>query len=214
MIETVSRALMALAAHALGDHRREWALAMQVELEAAHEDGTSLSFAFGCLVTACRELPAHESGRFALASYILALGIVVPVAAMTIASLLAGFPASYLGHVGVHPLLEAGSGHGPLLSEGNRFAVPSLALLVLTMAALNLRIAWLALERDWTRLIAVGAMTAAVNATLLIISIVVFADLVAPLVQVALLAVELAAASALARWHAQLTLEGSPAPVL
>jgi hypothetical protein len=82
------------------------------------------------------------------------------------------------------------------------------------MAALNLRIAWLALERDWTRLIAVGALTAAVSATLLIISIVVFADLVAPLVQVALLAVELAAASALARWHAQLTLEGSPAPVL
>jgi len=196
MIAAVARALMALAVHMLGEHQRDWALA----------------FAIGCLITACRELPRHEGGRFAVASHIFALGIIVPVAALTVTSLLTGFPSSYLGHIGVHDLLEVRGGAGPLLNEGNSFAIPALALLVSVLAMLHLRIAWLALERDWTRLAAVGALSAAVTAALLICSAVIFADFVAPLAQVAVLAVELTAAAALARWHAQLPAAASPVP--
>jgi hypothetical protein len=201
---------MALAVGALGEHRREWAGAMQAEFEAAREDGKPLAFALGCLLTACRELPRHESGRFAVASHVLALGVIVPIAALTITSVLTGFPSSYLGHVGVHQLLEAGGGTGPVLSEGNRFAIPSLALLLLLLSTLHLRVAWLALDRDWMRLRAVGALSAAGTATLLICSAVMFADIVAPLAQVAVVTVELTAASALARWHGQLPSAASP----
>ncbi len=208
----VSRSFMALAVRMLGEHRREWAIAMQMEYEAASADGKALGFALGCLLTACRELPAREEGRFAIASHILALGIILPVAALTVASVATGFPASYLGHVGVHGVAELGGGQGPILSEGNRFAVAPLALLVIALAALHLRIAWLALERDWTRLAAAGALSAAVTATLLILSLVVFVDAVAALAQVAVLVVELAAASALARWHGQLSSRTSLVP--
>jgi hypothetical protein len=210
MIVAVSRTVMALAVYTLGEHRREWAGAMQAEFEAAREDGKPLAFALGCLMTACRELPRHEGGRFAVASHVLALGVIVPIAALTITSVLTGFPSSYLGHVGVHQLLEAGGGTGPVLSEGNRFAIPSLALLLLLLSTLHLRVAWLALNRDWMRLRAVGALSAAGTATLLISSVVLFADVVAPLAQIAMLTVELTAASALARWHGQLQSAASP----
>jgi hypothetical protein len=212
MIVAVSRAVMALAVRTFGDHRREWSLAMQVEFEAASEDGKPLWFAVGCLAAACRELPAHEEGRFAIASHVLALGVIVPVAALMISSILAGFPTSYLGHVGTQGLLELGSTHGPLLNEGNQFAVPSLAILVLLFAALNLRIAWLALDCDWTRLTTVGALGAAATATLVILSSVVFVDPVAAITQVLVLTIELAAASTLMRWHSQLPSAGSKLP--
>jgi hypothetical protein len=45
------------------------------------------------------------------------------------------------------------------------------------------------------------------------LSVVVFVDIVAALAQVAALVLELAAAAALARWHAQLSSSGSPLPV-
>jgi hypothetical protein len=212
MIVAVSRAVMALAVRSFGDHRREWSLAMQMEFEAASEDGKPLSFAVGCLAAACRELPAHEEGRFAIASHVLALGVIVPVAALMISSVVAGFPTSYLGHVGTHGLLELGSAYGPLLNEGNQFAVPSLAILVLLFAALNLRIAWLALDCDWTRLTTVGALSAAATATLVILSAVVFVDPVAPITQVLVLTIELAAASTLMRWHSQLPTAASKLP--
>jgi hypothetical protein len=203
MMAAVPPAVLALAVTCLGGRRGEWALAMKAEFEAAREDGKALTFALGCLIAACRDLPAHEEGRVVLASHFLALAVIVPVTALMISSVLIGFPTSYLGHVGVQGLLEISSGHGPLLSDANRSAIPSLALLVLLLAALNLRIAWLALDRDWTRLAAVGAMSAAATATLVIFSGLVFLDHVAALAQATALTVELAAASALARWHAR-----------
>ena len=196
---------MALAVRMLGDHRREWALAMRAEFEVASEDGNSLTFALGCLIAACRELPAHEKGRFALVSHLLVLAVIVPLAALMISTVLIGFPASYLGHFGIPGLLEISSEQGPLLSEANRSAVPSLAVAVLMLAALDLRIAWLTLDRDWARLSAVGFLSAAATAALLIFSAVVFVDPAAALAHVAVLAVELSAASALARWHSRLS---------
>lgn len=202
MTGALARTAMALAVRSLGGRQSEWARAMEAEFELAQADGKPLAFALGCLLTAWRTLPAHEEGRFAIASHVLALGIIVPVAALMVFSLLTGFPSSYLGHVGVHGLLAAGGEQGPLLSEGNFFAIPSLAILVILFAGLNLRIAWLALDRDWERLAHVGALGAAATATLAIVSTVAFADYVAALAQASILAAELTAASALARWHA------------
>jgi hypothetical protein len=214
MIEALSRAVMALAVCSFGDHRREWALAMEAEFEAAREQGKPLGFAAGCLVAACRDLPAHATGRFAIAAHILALGVIIPVAALMVTSLLAGFPTSYLGHIGVHDLSEIFGAQRPLLSEGTRFAIPSLALLVVLTAVLNLRMAWLALDHDWDRLAAVEALTAAVTVTLLIFSAVAFADHVAALAQAGLLALVLTATRSLAAWHAQMPSPRSGAPSL
>ena len=204
---------MALAVHSLGNHRREWGLAMQVEFEAAREDGKPLTFAIGCFIAACRELPGHEEGRFAIASHVLALFVIVPVAALMTSSVLTGFPSSYLGHLGYHGLLAISGEQRPLLSDANLSAVPSLALLVLLLAALHLRIAWLALDRDWSSLIGVGALSAAATATLVIFSAVVFVDYVAAFAQLAVLTLECTAASALARWHTRLTSAALKVPI-
>jgi hypothetical protein len=205
MTAVLSRIVMALAVYALGNPRREWARGMQVEFEVAQADGKPLAFAFGCLLAACRELPSHEAGRFAIASHVLALGFIVPIAAIKIASVLTGFPTSYLGHVGTHAVFGPDSGHAPLLNEGTLFAIPALGLLVLLLAALNLRIAWLALERDWAQLARAGALGAAATATLLIFSAIAFFDHVAAFTQAAVLTLELTGAWALARWHAELS---------
>ncbi|HEX8215176.1 MAG TPA: hypothetical protein VF582_06855 [Allosphingosinicella sp.] len=197
MIAALSRAVMALAVSCLGDDRREWALAMEAEFEAAKEDGKPLAFALGCLVAAWRELPAHEEGRFMIASHVLAFVLILPTAAL-LAGMAADFPVA---QGGAHGLLEAIGGREPLLSEANRSAVPALAALAALLAAAHVRIAWLVLERDWERIAAVGALAAAAMVTLVIFSVVVFAYFGFALGQAAALAVELAAISALARWH-------------
>jgi hypothetical protein len=192
---------MTLAVRAFGEHRREWAAAMQVEFEVASEDGQALPFAFGCLLSACRELPEHEEGRFTIACHLLVLVAVIPASALLTSSILAGFPEAYFGMGDVLPATEP----NPFINEGNRFALPALALLVLLIAALKLWIGWLALDRDWVRLRAAAALTAAATVTLVLLSGLVFFDAVAGLAQVALLAVELTAMAGLARWHSRLS---------
>ena len=201
MITGLSRALMTLAVRAFGEHRRGWAAAMQVEFEVASKDGQALPFAFGCLLSACRELPEHEEGRFTIACHLLVLVAVVPASALLTSSILAGFPEAYFGIGAVLPATEP----NPFINEGNRFALPALALLVLLIAALKLWIGWLALDRDWVRLRAAAALTAAATVTLVLLSGLVFFDAVAGLAQVALLAVELTAMAGLARWHSRLS---------
>ena len=202
---------MRLAVHILGHRRREWALAMDVEFEAAKEDGQPLAFALGCLVAAFRELPVQEEGRFAIATHLLALAVIVPISALMFSSALTGFPTSYLGHAGAYGLLETGSGQGPLLTEATRPAVPALAILVLLLAALNLRIAWLALDRDWICLASAGTLSAAATAALVVLSAVVF-DHAAALAQMAVLTVELTAVWGLAQWHTRLSSSGRAEP--
>jgi hypothetical protein len=210
MTAAISRAVMALAASCLGEHRREWALAMQAEFEAASEDGKSLAFALGCLITAWRELPAHEEGRFVIASHVLACLLVVPAAALIVAGLLTGFPQSYLGQIGGDGLLQASGAQKALLNEANGSAVPSLASLMAFLAASHVRIAWLVLERDWARAASAGALIAASTVTLILFTIIVFDYYASALTQAVALGAELAAISALARWHGR-SWGGSPA---
>lgn len=199
MTATLPRALMSVAARCLGDHRREWAVAMRAEFQAAEEDGRPLAFALGCLIAAWRELPAHEEGRLTLASYALVSLLLVPMSAMLAASVLADFPSSYIGPAEVYGWPKAARTGVPLLNEGNRAAVPSLALLVVLLAASHLRLAWLVLDRDWARSAAVARLIWAVTAALVIFSGVAFAEVGVAIGQAAMSAVAVTVAALLAR---------------
>ena len=191
---------MRLAVRCLGDRRHEWALAMQAEFETAIEDGKALTFAIGCLVAAIRELPAHEEGRFVIANYVLAIGLIPPITVMLLASIISDF-----GHSGTQDLLAIGSASGPVLTDGNMAAVPSVATILLLLGAAHLRIAWALLECDWSRVADTGRMIAALTVTLAMLSGLVFLSTTG-LIHAAVAAIELTAVLVLARWHAQLPL--------
>ena len=195
-----SRAVMALAVHCLPAIRRQWANAMLVEFEAASEDGKPLSFATGCLVAALRELPRHQQGRFAIASWLLTITVIVPAAGVLFSSLVAGSPMSYLAYG------EA------VVSEANLSAAPSLLLLLLCLATLHLRLAWLTLDSDWESLIPTGAMSAAVALTLSIFTAVVFDAHLLAVLPTTVAALELSALALLARWHAELPAAAAGSP--
>jgi hypothetical protein len=203
MSATIARALMALASHCFGEDRREWAHAMEREFEAAQQDERGLSFAGGCLAAALGELPRNEEGRYRLASDAAALLFVAAGAAL-VATVVAGFPASYLGgNAGIIPL--AGSEQaGMLLNEANRCAVPPLAMLVLLLAGFHVRLAWLVLERDWHRVVTCALGAVSVTCSLLLFTAIVFADPAAALVHVGTLVIELPGIALLALWHASL----------
>lgn len=209
MMAAVPRVVMALAVSCLGDRRRDWALAMQAEFEAARDDGKPLTFALGCLAAAWREMPMQEEGRFTIASHFLAFVLIIPTAALLAWSIVAGFPYSYLRQAKAYSWLEVAGGQTPLLNEATQAAVPSLAALVAFLAALHLRMAWLVLERDWARLAPVGALIAAATVTLTIFTALVFAYCAPALALAAVLAIELMGVAALARWH-DWSFSGSP----
>lgn len=194
-----ARTVMVLAVRCLGSHRGEWAYAMESEFQAVAEDGKPLSFAIGCLAAAMRQLPDHDSGRLAVANNLLAIFVIVPGAALLLASVLAGFPMSYFELLGVNGI-HADGVQTPLLTEATLSGLPCLAVLVLFLAALNLRMAWLALERDWIGVTAAAAMSAAVAVTLVIFTAVVFAAYSAALAHAAALAVQLTALAGVAQW--------------
>lgn len=198
MTAVLARALMALAIHCLGERRRDWALAMQVEFESVSEDGRPLAFAFGCLIAAYRELAVHEEGRLAIAGHSLAFVLVIPAAALLVSTVLADFPTSFLGPQGAHGLDGLLGEQKPLLSEANLAAVPALAVLIGLLAGSQLRLAWLMLERDWTGVAAIAMLMAALTVTLVILTSLVFDHSGSALAQAAALAVELTSISALA----------------
>ena len=161
---------------------------MQVELEAAIEDGAPLRFAIGCLIAAWREMPAHMEGRFTLASHVIAIGLIVPLAALIITG------------------IWLGSGvDRAFVNDGNRASLSSLGIILLVLGAGQLRLAWLMLERDWVRVAAMAKLGAAATTTLILFTTVLPFDEAGALAQAAVLSVELAAVAALAHWHARLS---------
>jgi len=203
MTGLVSRAVMALAARCHGDRRREWAMAMQGEFEFAAEDGHALGFAAGCLWSALREMPWHAEGRFALCSYVLALGLMVPIAAGLIVGVLFDFPYSYLQAQAASMPAVPGQSMA-FLHEANHAAVPSLALLLVFLGVGHLRIAWDMLERDWARVEVAAHANAAITVTLAVFTGLVF-SCASPLLLPALgLALEIGAIALMARWYGRL----------
>jgi hypothetical protein len=201
MTELLARALLALAVHGLGERRHEWARAIEVEFETAREDGRPLAFAFGCLIASFRELPGHEEGRLTLATYALAFVLAIPTSALLLTSMLTDFPLSYLAHGGVQDVAGRFGDQEPLVSDANLSATPPLAVLVAILAGTQLRLAWLVIERDWPRVTGTSLLMAAITATLLIFTGIVFDDFLSALAYATALAIELTAIAALARWH-------------
>ena len=195
MTRFVATAVMALAVRCLGDHRREWAFAMEAEFEAAAEDGRPLAFAIGCLAAAWRGMPTHAEGRFVLASHALAIGLLVPMAALLLMGVLFGFPH----------LPAIGGGPEPIFTDAHWSAVPSLAGLVLLLGVGRLLLAWALLDRDWARVAVIGRLNAAVAATLVTFAGVLFLDDTRALLQAAALAVELIIVATMACWHDRLS---------
>lgn len=199
----LSRAYMALAGACLGDSRREWALAMQAEFESIREDGRSLHFAAGCLISAWRTMPTHDEGRFMLANYAFATLLIVPLAGLLLSGTLLGFPFLYPGPAGIDARL-AGEGLEALLNDANRTVSPVLAFVSFLLAIGHLLVAWTLLERDWARVAVLARLNAAITATLVIFTGIVFLDESRMLLPILGLAGELTAVLAAARWGARL----------
>ena len=204
MTARIARAVMAVATCLMSEHRRAWTAAMRAEFAVAAEEGAALPFAFGCLATAARELLTREEGRFTLTSYALALGLMLPMAAVQIGCAVFGLPYLYPDRAGLTGALLQGREHEALVRGIYQAAVPSLAMLLVLLGLGHVRIAWAMLDRDWASVRRLGAFALAAAATLIGFMGVLFLDGRQALTQAGVLAIELAVVTLVARWHAQL----------
>jgi hypothetical protein len=168
MIAMLSRCVMALAIAGLGDRNHEWGLAMQGEFEASIDDGRPLFFAFGCLLGAWRMRLANPDGRFALASYALAVGLILPLASVLAVGAIVGFPYLDFAQDNVVGILAIDGAPTTLLNDGNRAAASSLSMVVLLLAGTSVLIAWAILDQNWVCVAAVERLTVAATLTLLV----------------------------------------------
>jgi len=197
----LARLVMALATRCLGRERGAWARAMRGEFEAAVDDRRPLAFALGCLAAAWRAMPGHDEGRFVLARYLLALGLIVPLAAFHLGCAGSGLRFLLAGPDSYYTLLAQGGGAAQQLAGAYRSAVPAMTALLLALGIGHLLIAWTLLDCRWRRVAALWALTAAAAATLVAIIVALAPSAAGIAVQVAGLAIELAAVPALAAWH-------------
>lgn len=211
MKASFARALLRLTTACLGERKRDWALAMEAELETAIAEGAPVQFAFGCLLAAGRGLFTAEEGQFVLTSYAVAIGVVLPMAALQIGCALFGLPYLYPGQNGLVGALIDGSQQESALRSVYQAAIPSLALLQVLIGLAHLRIAWVVLERDWAAALRWGSLSLAASATLVTFLSVLFIDGRQALLQGAVLAIELAIIASVARWHAHFS--PGPAPI-
>jgi hypothetical protein len=207
MMLAFSRALMTLACRSLGEARHEWAQAMWAEFDTVVQDGRPLPFAIGCLFGALRQMPMQEEGRFMLTNYTLALGIMMPMAALQVGCAVFGLPYLFPGTAGLRGTMAPAQ--ELLFGGAYRAAVPSLTILLLLSGGGQLRIAWLMLERDWSRVTSTGIAILAAIATLILFMGTLFLDTSQVVTQGAILAIELMVLAGLSRWHAEL---GTPPP--
>ena len=198
----VPRALMALAVNLLGASRREWAHAIRVEFEVARAEGKGLAFAAGCVLAAWGELPRHAEGRNVLADYALALGLLIPLAALQLASAF-GFASTIEGPLS-EGIFQPTTALNPFVSYPQMSALPCLLVLWLVLGLGHLRLAWVLVERDWARVIKTSALIGATSVTLIMVMSTLLLDVTAVVLHSAAMAVELAALVGSARRHARL----------
>jgi len=203
-----SRAVMTLASCCLGESRRDWAQAMEAEFEEAVNEGQPLAFATGCLLTAWREMPQHQEGRLVLASYALALGLLIPMAVFSFACAL-GLPQLSAGRGILFGMATASGEWSPYLASAQMAAVPALLLLWLLLGVGRLCLAWALVEADWSRAFNVGAMIAAVTITLYLLMGVLFLDGTPLIPQVIELAIEMTAILVAARRNTRFVMSRS-----
>jgi hypothetical protein len=209
MTATLARAVMALADACLGDHRRDWALAMQTEFEFAIHDGKPLRFAAGCLTSALREMPTRAEGRFALTSHAVAFSL-LPLAALLIVGTASGYPFLPSGQAGISSWLTGGGEQLRLLTPWNRGFAPALMLLIWGLIAGRLLMPWFILERNWTRVGTLARVNSAATVTLLLFTGALFLDLSFMLLPAVALATELLAIWLLYNWQTRIFAEPPP----
>lgn len=203
MTLALPRAMMAIATAFLGDHRRDWAVAMRAEFIVAVEHGRPMAFAFGCLTTALQDMPRHNEGRLTLASYCLALGLFVPMAAADLARVL-DFLLGFAGEGVPGGAMLAGAATNPVVGWSQVRAAPALMLLWVALSIGHLCLAWFLVERDWSRIVRVGAAIGAALVTLLFLVEMLLLDVTALIPQFAIVAIEFLAFVIAARWHAEI----------
>ena len=206
MTVAVSRALLALASRSLGSDRRTWAMAMEAEFEAAVEDRRPFLFALGCLFAAWREIGKHSEGRLIVATYALALGVLIPMAAMQFQQAV-GFLSSAEGP----PFGNPGASDGPnlYLIWSQNSAIPVLLITWLLLGMAHLFLAWMLVEGDWPRIVKCGTLIGAAMITLSLFMGVLMLDLSSLRAQVAELAIEFVAVVSISRWHTRVLADAS-----
>ena len=207
MTIALPQAMMTIAAACLGDRRRDWALAMQAEFEVAVTDQQKMAFAAGCLMTAWRDMHRHAEGRLTLASYILGLGLFVPMAGVHLARVL-DFLLVGTGVSG--GALLAGASANPVLGWAQVRAIPALILLWTSLSVGHLCLAWLLLDRAWSSVPKVGAAIGAATVTLFLLVTVLLLDATALISHVVVLAIEFVVLAVAARWHARFIASAPP----
>jgi hypothetical protein len=174
---------------------------MRGEFEAAVEDERELGFALGCLMAAWQDMRTHRQGRLALAGHGVALGLIVPAAALCLCAAMLGFPFLGVGDVGVLGFPPGVSRQLPLLNEGDWALALPLTLLVLAMAAGQLWLAWSLVERDWSHAAAAQRFNAAAVTTLVILNALLALDMTSMLLPVGATVTEVLVVQTLAWWH-------------
>jgi len=207
MRSAVSRALLSLANRSLGSDRRMWAMAMEAEFEAAVDDRRPFLFAVGCLFAAWREIGKHSEGRLIVATYALALGILIPMAALQFQQAV-GFLSSADGPPFGMP--SAGAEPNLYLIWSQNSAIPILLITWLLLGMVHLCLAWMLAEGDWPRIVKCGTLIAAAMITLSLFMSVLMLDLSPLRAQVAALAIEFAAVVFISRWHMRVFPNASP----
>jgi len=188
MSARLSRALMILAMHGLGQARGEWARAMWAEYQVAVAEGDGLAFASGCLFAAWKELPRHAGGRLAIATHAFALGFLIPLACLQLAWVL-GLPIGLGDREG---LWGTTSGGTIFLVPPQVSAAPALLILWTLLTAGHLRFAWSLMERSWEDLLNATALVGATTVTLLFFMAALLLNTGALLLPLTALAAELA----------------------
>ncbi|RMB54873.1 hypothetical protein C8J44_0101 [Sphingomonas sp. PP-CE-3A-406] len=182
-----------------------WAMAMEAEFEEAVEDRRPFLFALGCLFAAWREIGKHSEGRLILANYALALGLLIPMAALQFQQA-AGFLSSAEGP----PFDMTGAGPNLYLIWSQNSAIPILLITWLLLGMAHLCLAWMLVEGDWPRIVKCGTLIGAAMITLSLFMGVLMLNLSPLRAQVAELAIEFAAVVLISRWHIRFFLNASP----
>jgi hypothetical protein len=197
----LARTIVALAARTLGTRHADWAQAMKAELDVAIHDGRPMSFAAGCLLASWRQMLRFPEGRLTLVSHLLAIGLIVPLAALWLWLGLLGYPYLAIGNVGVWGFIEGRSEQIPLLLVGEWSLAPALTMVILLQSVGQLLLAWFLLERDWPRVSSVARFNAATLTTLLLVTSMIAVVGYGVLFGITALITETLAVLALAWWH-------------
>jgi hypothetical protein len=195
----ISRAMLTLAAMCMEEKHRAWGIAMRGELEEAIDADKPFRFASGCLVASLRRMPAHAEGRFRLTAWAFVLGLMIPMAALQVGCAVLGLPYFVPGGS-----IVARETYQDVVLISTYDVIPPLMMLMLLLGVGHLRMAWLLLNRDWSRVMTTGALTLATIITLVTFMAVLFMNVTQALLQAAILVFELVVLAGLAHWHTEL----------